>query len=43
MREHCDVLDGLLIYLDVIPPKLKPTFQKILDEIKAKKEDLERS
>ena len=29
--------------LDAIPSKLKPTFQKILDDIKARKENLERS
>ena len=30
-------------HLDAIPPKLKPTFQKILDQAKTKKENLERS
>ena len=30
-------------HLDTIPSKLKPTFQKILDDIKARKENLERS
>jgi hypothetical protein len=30
-------------YLDNIPSKLKPTFKKILDDTKARKEDLERS
>lgn len=30
-------------HLSDIPSKLKPTFQKILEDIKAKKEDLERS
>jgi hypothetical protein len=28
-------------HLDTIPPELKPTFQKILDDIKARKENLE--
>lgn len=30
-------------HLDAIPSKPKPTFQKILDDVKAKKENLERS
>jgi hypothetical protein len=30
-------------HLDNIPSKLKPTFKKILDDTKARKEDLERS
>lgn len=30
-------------HLDDIPSKLKPTFEKILDDTKARKEDLERS
>ena len=30
-------------HLDTMPPKLKPTFQKILDDIKARNLDLERS
>jgi hypothetical protein len=30
-------------YLDDIPAKLKPKFKKILDDTKARKEDLERS
>jgi hypothetical protein len=30
-------------HLDNIPSKLKPTFQKILDDTKAKKDNLERS
>ena len=30
-------------HLDTIPSKLKPTFQKILDDIKARNENLERS
>ena len=30
-------------HLDSIPTKLKPTFQQMLDDIKARKEDLERS
>ena len=30
-------------HLDSFPPKLKPTFRKILDDIKTKKENLERS
>jgi predicted RNA-binding protein with PIN domain len=30
-------------HLDTIPPKLKPTFQKILEDVNAKKENLERS
>jgi len=30
-------------HLDALPPKLKPTFRKILDDIKARKENLERS
>ena len=29
-------------YLDDIPSKLTPTFQKILDDVKSRKEDLER-
>lgn len=29
-------------HLDTIPSKLKPTFQKILDDVKARKENLER-
>jgi hypothetical protein len=36
---------GLAIerHLDAISPQLKPIFQKILDETKTKKENLERS
>ena len=30
-------------HLDTLPPKLKPTFQKILEDVKARKLDLERS
>ena len=30
-------------HLDTIPFKLKPTFQKILDDVKTRKENLERS
>jgi hypothetical protein len=30
-------------HLDAIPSKLKPTWQKILDDIKVRKENLERS
>ncbi|HZA70231.1 MAG TPA: hypothetical protein VE548_11080 [Nitrososphaeraceae archaeon] len=30
-------------YLDAIPSKLKPTFQQILEDTRAKKENLERS
>ena len=30
-------------HLNSIPPKLKPTFQKILEDIKTRKENLERS
>jgi hypothetical protein len=30
-------------HLDSIPANLKPTFQKILDDVKARKESLERS
>lgn len=30
-------------HLDTIPPKLKSTFQKILEDVKARKLDLERS
>jgi len=30
-------------YLDEIPSQLKPTFQKILEDIRIKKENLERS
>ena len=30
-------------HLDTMPPKLKSTFQKILDDVKARKENLERS
>jgi hypothetical protein len=30
-------------HLDVFPPKLKPTFQKILDDTKTRKDNLERS
>jgi hypothetical protein len=29
-------------YLDDIPPEQKPTFQEILDDVKSRKEDLER-
>jgi hypothetical protein len=29
-------------YLDDIPSKLRPTFQEILDDVKSRKEDLER-
>jgi len=30
-------------HLDTIPSNLRPTFQKILNDTKAKKDDLERS
>jgi hypothetical protein len=30
-------------YLESIPPKLKPTFQQILNDVKVRKENLERS
>jgi len=30
-------------HLEAIPSKLRPIFRKILDDIKTKKEDLERS
>jgi hypothetical protein len=30
-------------HLDEIPSKLRPSFQKILDDVKARKENLERS
>jgi hypothetical protein len=30
-------------HIDDIPPKLKPTFRKIIDDTKARKENLERS
>ena len=30
-------------HLDTIPSRLKPTFQKILEDVKARKLDLERS
>ena len=30
-------------HLNVIPPKLKPTFQKILEDTKTRKDNLERS
>src|ERR687891_1593294 len=30
-------------YLDAIPSRLKPTFQQILEDTRAKKENLERS
>jgi hypothetical protein len=30
-------------HLDIIPPKLKPTFHKIVEDAKTRKDNLERS